>query len=254
VGVGFVLGLLFFAPRADACGAAYPGGPIMCDYPHASSATPSPSPVVRLSASYAFTSTVLLFGDGRRADLTRSTIFGGVEIPLSRFVSLQVGAGGVAGGALDHGAAHDSMGPGYAGFVGAAWRVFSPRASQPWPFVQLSATLSATHLITQTNGVDTDGTRVPVEAPSYNAFDLRAAAIFGRTFADVLTPYAVGRVFGGPAYWHYDGAAVTGTDLHKFQVGAGLSLALFDRKLDLFAEGVPLGEAGFAAGLGATFF
>jgi len=40
-----------------------------------------------------------------------------------------------------------------------------------------------------------------------------------------------------------------GTDDHHWQVGAGLSL-LLARKVDIFAEGVPLGELGVTAGAG----
>jgi hypothetical protein len=248
--------LTFRESAAVACGAAYPGGPVVCDYAPARSEAQRARPIARVSASYAYTSTVLLFGDGRRADLTRSTVFGGVELPLSRRTSLTMGAGGVAGGALAHGAAHDALGPGFAGAVGVAWRAYTPSAGAPWPFVQLSATISGTHLLTRSNGLRTDGSFVPPEATtqSYDAFDLRVAAIAGYHVGASVTPYALARAFGGPAYWHYDGAAVTGTDLHKYQLGAGLSLALLDARLDVFVEGVPLGESGFTAGVGSTFF
>jgi hypothetical protein len=59
-------------------------------------------------------------------------------------------------------------------------------------------------------------------------------------------------VFGGPVYWRYAGTAVTGTDDHHWQVGAGVSL-LVARRVDVFAEGVPLGEVGVTAGAGLSF-
>lgn len=222
----------------------------MCDYPRR--AAVEPAPIARLSASWAYTSTTMLFGDGRRADLDRHAVFGAVEVPLSGRVALDVGAGGVAGGELVHGAARDTIGPGFSGFVGIAGRVLDGRGALP--FVQLSLTLSGTHMITRTDDVTTDGTPRRIDTPRWTAFDLRAAAIAGKTFADAVTPYVVLRAFGGPTYWHLDDAAVTGTDLHKYQVGAGLSLALLSRRLDVFAEGVPLGERGIAAGIGTTFF
>jgi len=251
------------ARPAHACGAAYPGGPVMCDFPRkgtdAASASTSAPPIARLSASYAFTSTTLLFGDGRRADLTRHAVFGSVQLPLSRSgtLSAQLGAGGIAGGELVHGAARDTIGPGFAAFGGIAWRAYD--GSDALPFVQLTATLSATHALTRTDdrGTRTDGSTSPgarPETPRFTAFDLRLGAIAGKTFAGVFTPYVTARAFGGPIAWHFDGAAVTGTDLYKYQLGGGLSLALFDRRLDLFAEGIALGERGLAAGLGTTFF
>jgi hypothetical protein len=266
--------VLTLVPRvAAACGAAYPGGPIMCEYPRARDAasaqggTPaSGAPIARASASWAYTSTTLLFGQGRRADLTRHAVFGAIEAPLASRLSLQVGAGGVAGGELVHGSAVDTIGPGWSGFAGIAGRLVDERGA--WPFVQLTATLSVTHMITHTDATNPGtgtgtGTGTPSAAttgaprpdtPRYTAFDLRAGAIVGKTVADVATPYVVGRIFGGPTYWRFDGDAVTGTDLHKYQVGAGLSIALFRRRLDVFVEGVPLGERGIAAGIGTTFF
>ena len=253
--------LAALAPRtAQACGAAYPGGPVMCDFPrtgaHAASAQPA---VARVSASYAFTSTTILFGEGRRADLTRHAVFGSVQIPFNRSGSFtaQLGAGGIAGGELVHGAARDTIGPGFAAFSGVAWRVVD--GHDAIPFVQLTATLSATHMLTRTDdhGTRTDGTTSPGAQPSsprFTALDLRLGAIAGRTFANVFTPYVTARAFGGPIAWHFDGAPVTGTDLYKYQLGGGLSLALFDRKLDVFAEGIAAGERGFAAGIGTTFF
>jgi len=47
---------------------------------------------------------------------------------------------------------------------------------------------------------------------------------------------------------------VTGHDAYQYQVGGGLSLALFKGRLDVFAEGIALGEKGVAAGIGTTFF
>ena len=241
---------------AHACGAAYPGGPVMCDYPRKLEA---PQAIARLSASYAFTSTTLLFGDGRRADLTRHAVFGSVQLPLSSTSkwTAQLGAGGIAGGELVHGAARDTIGPGFAAFGGLAWRAYD--GTEALPFVQLTATLSATHAVTRTDdrGTRTDGSTSPgaqPETPRFTAFDLRVGAIAGKTFANVFTPYVTARAFGGPIAWHFDGASVTGTDLYKYQLGGGLSLALFDRRLDVFAEGIALGERGLAAGIGTTFF
>ena len=252
----FVLFLSLSSRRAEACGAAYPGGPVMCDYPRKVAA---PQAIARLSASYAFTSTTLLFGDGRRADLTRHAAFGSLQLPLSRTGTLtaQVGAGGIAGGELVHGAARDTIGPGFAAFGGIAWRAYD--GTDTLPFVQLTATLSGTHALTRTDdrGTRSDGSTsagARPETPRFTAFDLRVGAIAGHTFANAFTPYVTARAFGGPITWRFDGASVTGTDLYTYQLGGGLSLALFDRRLDVFAEGIALGERGLAAGIGTTFF
>lgn len=238
----------------------------MCDFPrrpdaeHPDVRAPAHGPpVARLSASYAFTSTTILFGGDRRADLTRHALFGSAQLPVTRSgsINILIGAGGVAGGELVHGAARDTIGPGFAGFTGIAGRIYDGRGALP--FVQLTATLSMTHMLTRTDdrGTHTDGTtskNAQPESPRFTALDLRVGVVAGKTFADVFTPYVTARAFGGPISWRYDGEEVTGTDLYKYQVGGGLSLALFDRRFDVFAEGIALGERGLAAGVGTTFF
>ncbi len=269
-GFAGVAALVAFAPDAEACGAAYPGGPVMCDYPRRNAdgtRTDKPAgdegaalgpPIAHLSASYGYTSTTILFGSGRRADLTRHAVFGQLQLPLTRSgaVTGLVGAGGIAGGELIHGAARDTIGPGFSGAIGVAGRVYDGKGLLP--FLQLTATLSVTHMGTRTDdlGTRTDGTRSPTGAssPKFTAGDLRVGFIAGKTFGDVFTPYVTARAFGGPIAWHFDGDAVTGTDLYKYQAGGGLSLALFQRRLDVFAEGIAVGERGVAAGVGTTFF
>ena len=68
-----------------------------------------------------------------------------------------------------------------------------------------------------------------------------------------FTPYLVARAFGGPIWWRIDGELVRGTDLYKYQFGGGFSFALPSRALDVFVEGIGLGERGLAAGLGTGF-
>jgi hypothetical protein len=156
-----------------------------------------------------------------------------------------------------HGAATDTIGPGFAGYGGIAWRVYD--GTDVLPFIQLTTTLSVTHMLTRTDdrGTRTDGSTSPdgrAETPRFNAFDVRLGGIVGKTFADTFTPYVTARVFGGPVFWRFDGEDVVGTDLYKYQLGGGVSLLLAGGRLDLFAEGIPLGERGVAAGVGTTFF
>lgn len=221
----------------------------MCAYPRRAEEAPGAStrasrPRARLTASWSFTSTTLLFGDGRRTDLVRHAAFGGVELPVAPRLSVHYGAGGVLAGSLtrrdagasSRGAARAELGPGPTAFLGAGGRVLDERRLRP--FVQATATLSVTH--------------ARLGPDRYTAVDVRAGAVVGKTFADAVTPYAVGRVFGGPIFTRLDGVAVTGTDRYKFQVGGGLSLAL-PARVDAFVEGIGLGERGVSAGLGASF-
>lgn len=194
----------------------------------------------RVLASWAFTSTTLLFGGDRRADLTRHAVFGGAELPLGKRLSSTIGAGAIVAGTLERNADRFELTPGPTGFASLGWRAIDASREGPWPFLQINTTLSASH--TRAGG-----------AP-FTAFDLRVAAVAGRTIEDVVTPYVVARAFGGPIYWRIEGEDVTGTDLYKHQVGGGLSLVLPSRVLDVFVEGIALGERGIAAGLGSTFF
>ena len=237
-----LLALVIFPRQASACGAAYPGGPVMCDYPPRPGAEETEKPFLRLSTSYAYTSTTIKFGGDKRADLTRHAVFGSMEVPLTARWTLQAGAGGILGGSLDHGV-HDRMGPGFSAYVGTAYRLVDGRGYAP--FVQLTGALSGTHVSTHT---------ADDASPRFTAFDLRIGAIAGKTIAESFTPYVVGRAFGGPVYWQFDHQGVTGTDTYHYQVGGGVSLAVFHRRFDVFAEGIPLGEKGVSAGLGTTFF
>jgi len=235
------------ASTANACGAAYPGGPIICtmnDAPGRRAALASPPPIARVFASYSFTSTTILFGDPRRADLVRSAAFVGAEMPVGdRGMTLRFGAGGVIDGHLALGnGGRARLGPGPTGFFGFGLPIIANRGAIP--FVQLSATLAATRVATLGPGRN--------EGPSFTAFDLRTAATAGYQF-DWFVPYVAGRVFGGPIFYRYAGEAVTGTDLNKYQVAGGFAASLFRRSLDLFVEGVPLGERGVSAGFGTTF-
>ena len=221
--------------RAEACGAAYPGGPIVCNLENDAPKRPRG----RVFASWAFTSTTILFGGDRRADLTRHAVFAGAELPLGKRLSSTIGAGAVVAGTLERNAERFELSPGQTGFASLGWRAIDQSREGPWPFLQITTTLSAT--------------RTHAGGASFTAFDLRLAAIAGRTIDNVVTPYFVARAFGGPIYWRIGNDDVTGTDLYKYQLGSGISLSLPSHVLDVFVEGILFGESGLAAGLGNSF-
>jgi hypothetical protein len=68
----------------------------------------------------------------------------------------------------------------------------------------------------------------------------------------MLSPYVIARVFGGPVFWRYQDEAIVGGDVHHYQLGAGIALLIAER-VNLYAEGVPLGEQALAAGAGFRF-
>lgn len=84
------------------------------------------------------------------------------------------------------------------------------------------------------------------------AFDIRLGLTVGKTFWNVLSPYAAVRAFGGPVIWNIDGQTRTGTDLRHFQIALGMVSSL-PRGFDLFAEAAPGGERTVTIGGGVSF-
>jgi hypothetical protein len=191
----------------------------------------------RVGASYAFTSTGLHFTGGLRVDEIRNSSVVAIDYrPVPR-LTLEAGAGPFLGGSITALGTRYSLAPGFASTVGGSWRLVD--ADGAVPFVLLTGQLS--YISTTTT-----------PSIGYNAFDLRLGGVVGTTLWHAWTPYVVARAFGGPVYWRFNGAGVIGTDDHHWQIGGGFSLRIGSR-IDLFAEGVPLGELGVAAGAGYSF-
>ena len=157
---------------------------------------------------------------------------------------MQLAAGGTLGGHLESPAGNQDFSSGVAAAVGGSYRI----ASTPRAFAVLTGNLSFSRQSTTLVGMN----GMPDVSARYESFDVLAGVLVGTTFWKVLSPYAVGRVFGGPVYWTYQGNSVTGTDAHHYQLGAGLTLVLA-RRFSLFAEGIPLGERSASAGTAFAF-
>jgi hypothetical protein len=233
-----VLAVAFVARPAHACGVSTPDGLSSCSLAEHEEET---RPRWRTGAAGLYTSTTIDFGGGLHTDETRGSLVASLAYQPTKRLTVQLAAGSTLGGHLDTPAGVYEFSPGPTGAAGASYRL---RAGTK-PFVILTANLSFSAASTQLSG----GTGPKV---SYDAFDLRGGALAGTTLAGVLSPYAVVRAFGGPITWQYQGTSVTGTDAHHYQIGAGLTLVLA-RTIDLFAEGVPLGERSLAGG-GAVAF
>jgi hypothetical protein len=190
--------------------------------------------VVGVSGLY--TSTRLRFGDGLHADQVRyATIATLAYLPTAKLV-LQAGVGAALGGSLTLPDGEHEFSPGPVALLGADFRAFDDGRY----FLVLTSGLSFTTARTSVSGEASE---------SYRAFDLRLGAQFGVELARVLRPYATARVFGGPIFWRYQNEAVTGTDVYHYQLGAGLAVRV-SKALNVFAEGIPLGEQAVAIGVG----
>lgn len=201
-------------------------------------------PKWRVGAGYSYTSTAIRFASDTRLGETRHTVLATLDYAPTPAWTFELGAGSLLGGSLHAPAADHDFTPGFLTVAGAAWRVVDAEGARP--LVVLTAELSFVASSTRENGSSS--------SPSigYQAFDARIGAIAGWTVARVLTPYVLARGFGGPVYWQYLGKSVTGTDTHHYQLGGGV-IAHLGSRIDVFAEGVPLGEQAVSAGAGVRF-
>ena len=234
VAIGFVAAVLFVAPRAKACGVSA-SGVSSCSLEEHDEAV---RPRWAVGVSGLYTSTRLRFSGSLHADQIRYASLATLAyLPTPRLV-LQVGAGAAFGGSLTTPDGEHTFSPGPTGALGLDFRAFDDGRY----FLLLTSSLSFATARTQLASDD---------SVAYTAFDLRVGAQLGVELAHLFRPYAVVRAFGGPVYWHYQGQAVTGTDTHHYQVGAGLGVRL-SKTLSLFAEGVPLGERAISLGAALT--
>jgi len=220
---------------AQACGVSGVDGVSSCSLTEHNEAL---RPHWAVSASGLSTSTSLRFSGGVHGDQTRSAAFAALAYLPTPVLTLQLGAGATFGGALAMPDGRHDFTPGPTAFVGASWRVLDADA-----FLVLTSLLSFSAARTKREGESSVG---------YEAFDLRLGAELGTTLLGVLRPYLPVRVFGGPVFWKYQAAAVTGTDTHHFQVGLGIGVAI-SRRLGAFAEGIPLGERALSLGVATAF-
>lgn len=159
------------------------------------------------------------------------------ERRVSKKVTLQLSGGGI-GYARVGGRGAEAM-RGFFGGAGVSWSVRDEKG--PWPFVMVGLSLSAS-LATPPRGGD----------DALYAFDVRASVTAGYTFWKRFTPYAVGRLFGGPVVQTVGGRSYGGTDLYHVQLGAGFVVGL-PGGFDVSAELIPLGEQRVSASVGLSF-
>jgi hypothetical protein len=192
-----------------------------------------------VGASGTYTDTALSFGPSLRAGETRAAVLATFAYLPTPKLALELGAGASFGGALTTPAGKYEFLPGPIVSLGLASRFLD--APLYFALVTVVASFSANH---------TERPGEPRE--SYTAFDLRLGGEFGLNVVKVLHPYVLARAFGGPVFWTYEGKSVTGTDIHHYQLGAGLAVGL-PFGSSLFVEGVPLGERALSGGAGLVF-
>ena len=193
-------------------------------------------PQWRAGAGFSGTSTVIVFGDrsgDKNADLDELGASVTLERKLSKRLTLSFSVGAVYAGQMrlpDFGNFFDVRGPA----LGFGLSGLLVEQSGAIPFVMVDGNFAGSVLFNQ-------------ESPIY-ALDLRVGVAAGWSFFGWLTPYLVGRAFGGPVFYR----SFLGDDSHHYQFGVGVSFAL-PRHWDLLIEAAPLGEQRAIIAAGYSF-
>lgn len=178
-----------------------------------------------------------MFGD-REGWIQRRASTAALDVRVTPALTLSLAGGAVLGGRLTVGAEGFSVGPGWLASATVSGRVLDGLGSKP--FMLLSATLAASHADAWAERGGAWG--------RLEAYDLRGALVVGKTFFEVLSPYAAVRAFGGPVVL----GERLGGDRYHLQLAAGL-VASLPGGFDLFAEIAPGPERAVSAGAGRAF-
>lgn len=222
------------ASPALACGISGPDGVWSCSIEEHEEQT-RPRWVLGVGGGY--TRTSLRFGDALRTGQSRNALVAALGYSLAPRLTLRANVGAAFAGELRAPNGVHDFSPGPTASIGADYRLLSGK-----PFLLLSALVSGT----------TARTQLGSEHARYSAFDLRLGAAFGVQLFEMLSPYALARVFGGPVFWRYAGDARVGTDAYHYQLGVGLSWFIAER-VDLSIEGVALGERALSGAAAVVF-
>ncbi len=177
----------------------------------------------------------LRFDGGREHDLAQTAATATIGLARPSRLSLRAAVGVVLDGSLEGEGRTYDIGPGFVitASVAKQW------VSGDW-FLTGSFSVSASRTTTTEN--------VPGAArESLIAVDLaRGGLTAGRSFGPI-SPYVLVRAFGGPVLWQIDAVDVTGTDVHHFQAGAGVSVTT--GPLSVLVDIAALGEQAASLGV-----
>lgn len=195
-----------------------------------------------MSASYGQFASELRFSGGPEPAISERMITVSLGRQVAGAWSVRALAGAVLDGELAHGGrTHD---------VGTGWLVGLAVAHRWTLGERYFATAVATAGVSWTRTQeDVGAAQVIAPEVGLRAVDVRVGALAGVTLAGRVSPYVLGRVFGGPVSWRLDGDDITGSDQHHYQLGAGVSVAL-PRALSVLVDASAVGERSLSIGLG----
>jgi hypothetical protein len=210
-----------------------------------------PSHRLRIGASYGAFSSTLAFFDPQHldqpehVDIGEQAVLATLQYRASNRWTLQASAGALIAGGIATSTRSLSMRPGWLFGVAASSRLLDGNGWLPFILVSVSLSMSSTAL---QNDMQPGSGHHDV----FTAMDISGVLTIGKTLFRAVSPYLVGRLFGGPVFWHDQGVLRGGTDIYHYQVGAGIAVSLLQR-FDAFIEGAPLGERRISAGVGVSF-
>jgi hypothetical protein len=226
---------------AAACGSSGPDGVSACSLAEHDEAERSRW---RLGVSAVSTSTTIHFSSALQTGETRYAGLAEVAYAPTARLMFNAGLGAAVGGHLLAPNGPHDFAPGFVSSLGVSYRFLEGNTPIGRGFVLASGLMSLTSSSTQ---LDSQGPR-----SDYDALDFRAGLVGGLTWWRTLSAYAVVRAFGGPVFWRYEGESQLGTDTHHYQVGGGFAVLVL-RRVDMFVEGVPLGEQALEGGVSVAF-
>lgn len=191
----------------------------------------------RVGVSGSYSDTRLVFSSGGSsvdASFAKYAVMASIDRRVGDRWTVGGGIGTTVTGNIDVNGVTSTVSPGPLGAITASFRPIDEGTLAP--FVLLSASMAASLSW--------------AAASTLTAFDVRLGVAAGKTIANVVTPYALARAFGGPVLWSIGGESATGTDAYHYQLGAGVSVRL--GRVDVVAEGVPLGERALVLGAGLS--
>lgn len=199
-------------------------------------------------ASFGVFGTELTFGDGAsNVFMERSAISASADYRASDTTTFSFGGGAGLGGRLIVNNHRYEIASGALFTAAYSRRLLEGRGAAPFLLFGLSVGGSGA----STREMVLGKSMAPASVSLF-AFDIRLGLTVGKTFWNVLSPYAAVRAFGGPVLWNIDGETRTGTDLRHFQIAVGMVTAL-PRGFDLFAEVAPGAERAVTLGGGVGF-
>jgi hypothetical protein len=197
-----------------------------------------------------FGSNLTFGGEASDVFIERRAVSASLDYRISDISTLSLGGGAGVGGLVIMKGARYEISPGWLVSGAYSRRLLDGRGAAP--FLLFGLSFGGSGARTQEAMPGRAQAPSPVSLVSLYAFDIRAGLTVGKTFWNVLSPYAAVRAFGGPVIWNIDGQIRSGTDRFHFQVAAGLVTSL-PRGVDLYAEVAPGGERAVTLGGGVSF-